>query len=79
MGGIAIYPNDLLHADRNGVTTLPVEIASEVADIGDAYIAAEMVIIQNVTRDTTPQQLTALAAESKRQIEALRARVSRKR
>ena len=26
-----IHPGDLLHGDRNGVTTIPNEIASEVA------------------------------------------------
>jgi regulator of RNase E activity RraA len=33
VGGIVIYPNDLLHADRNGVTTIPIEIAAEMAKI----------------------------------------------
>ena len=38
VGGITIFPDDLLHADVNGVTTLPVEIAAEAADIGDEEV-----------------------------------------
>ena len=34
VGGLTVFPDDLLHADCNGVTTIPVEIAGEVADIG---------------------------------------------
>src|SRR5436305_6676635 len=30
VGGVAVHPGDLLHGDRNGVTTIPVEIASAV-------------------------------------------------
>ncbi len=51
VGGIAIYPDDLIHGDCNGVTTIPKDIASEVADIGDAYVAAEMLVI-DAMRDT---------------------------
>ena len=35
----------LIHEDVNGVTTIPKEIAAEVAEVGDAYVAAEMVIL----------------------------------
>src|SRR5437588_901326 len=31
VGGIMVHPGDLLHGDRNGVTTIPAEIAPEVA------------------------------------------------
>ena len=31
VGGITIHPGDLIHADANGVTTIPLEIAAEVA------------------------------------------------
>src|SRR5436305_3759606 len=31
IGGVAIYPGDLLHGDCNGVTTIPLDIASAVA------------------------------------------------
>src|SRR5882762_8267250 len=31
VGGVMVHPGDLLHGDRNGVTTIPHPIASEVA------------------------------------------------
>jgi regulator of RNase E activity RraA len=33
VGGLAIRPGDLIHADRNGVQTIPLEIASEVPGV----------------------------------------------
>ncbi len=79
VGGIAIHPDDLIHGDCNGVTTVPKDIAAEVADIGDDYIAAEMVIIEAMRRTTSDLKLLReCQAESKRQMEKLRARVARK-
>lgn len=45
VGGIDVYPNDLLHGDANGVTTIPLEIAGDVADACANYAAAEAVVI----------------------------------
>ncbi len=45
VGGIDIYPNDLLHGDANGVTTIPRDIAGDVADACAEYAAAEAVVI----------------------------------
>ena len=45
VGGIDVYPNDLLHGDANGVTTIPREIAADVADACADYAAAEAVVI----------------------------------
>jgi 4-hydroxy-4-methyl-2-oxoglutarate aldolase len=44
VGGITVYPGDLLHADRNGVSTIPDEIASEVAGCCPEFAAAEQII-----------------------------------
>lgn len=79
VGGIAIYPNDLLHADCNGVTTIPQDLAAEIADVADEYIAAEMVII-NAMRESRNDinRLRAAQEESKNQREKLAARVMRK-
>jgi 4-hydroxy-4-methyl-2-oxoglutarate aldolase len=80
VGGVMIYPDDLLHADVNGVTTIPKEIASEVADVGDAYVAAEMVII-NALKEFGPyfKKLHEARVESKRQMQVLRERVASKK
>ncbi len=78
VGGIAVYPDDLLHADCNGVTTIPKDIATEIADVGDEYIAAEMVIIEAMRH--TPGDLKLLRecqAEKDARVAKLRARVRR--
>lgn len=78
VGGIAIYPDDLLHADRNGVTTIPKDIAAEVADIGDAYVAAEMLIIDAMREQRgNLKLLRERQAEQKAELAKLRAQVSR--
>ncbi|HTI50992.1 MAG TPA: RraA family protein, partial [Planctomycetaceae bacterium] len=45
VGGICIYPGDLLHGDLNGVSTIPHEIASEVPQVCDELATAEKVIL----------------------------------
>jgi regulator of RNase E activity RraA len=79
VGGVYIFPDDLIHADVNGVTTIPKEIACEVAEVGDAYVAAEMVII-NTLREFGPdlKKLNEARKESKRQMDALRKQVGGK-
>jgi regulator of RNase E activity RraA len=44
VGGVTIDPGDVLHGDRNGVTTLPNEVASATAQACAEYMAAEGVI-----------------------------------
>jgi len=79
VGGIAVYPDDLVHGDCNGVTTVPRDIAEEVADVGDEYVAAEMVVIEAMRKTRSDLKLLREAtAESKNQMAVLRARVSRK-
>ncbi len=77
VGGVMVYPDDLIHADVNGVTTIPKEIASEVAAVGDAYVAAEMVIL-NTLKEFGPdhKKLQEARKESKRQMQALREKVA---
>jgi regulator of RNase E activity RraA len=78
VGGIAIYPDDLIHGDCNGVTTIPKDIAAEVADIGDAYIAAEMLIIDAMRESKSNLKLLReRQAESKAAMDKLRQQVSR--
>src|SRR5438309_1754708 len=36
VGGVTVQPGDLIHADANGVTTIPLEIASEISDAAAA-------------------------------------------
>jgi regulator of RNase E activity RraA len=48
VGGITVHNGDLLHGDANGVTTIPLDIAAEVADVGDEFVASELVILEYV-------------------------------
>ncbi len=79
VGGIAIYPDDLLHGDLNGVTTIPKDIAAEAADIGDEFVATETVVLEALrTPNVSVAQVRAARAESHQLASALRQRVSRK-
>jgi 4-hydroxy-4-methyl-2-oxoglutarate aldolase len=78
VGGIAVYPDDLLHADCNGVTTIPLDIAAELADIGEEFMAAEAIVIEAMREVKADlKRLRETRAESKARIEQLRRRVSR--
>jgi regulator of RNase E activity RraA len=48
VGGICIYPGDLLHGDLNGVTTIPHDIASEVPQVCEELATAEKVVLDYV-------------------------------
>ena len=78
VGGIFVHPDDLLHADVNGVTTIPKEIAAEVADVGAEFMAAEAVVIDAMREpNPTPAQFKAARQEMGARIADLRKRVSR--
>lgn len=38
VGGLTIYPGDLIHGDANGLITIPHDIAAEVAEIEGTLI-----------------------------------------
>lgn len=48
VGGITIRPADLLHGDCNGVTTIPIEIASEIPDVCAELATAERIVLDYV-------------------------------
>jgi regulator of RNase E activity RraA len=45
VGGLVVRPGDLLHADGDGVTSIPLEIASEIADVAPEFVAAERILL----------------------------------
>ncbi|HEV3385235.1 MAG TPA: RraA family protein [Gemmata sp.] len=45
VGGVWVNPGDLLHGDRNGVTTIPSELAVLVAEGCPAFMTAEAAIL----------------------------------
>jgi 4-hydroxy-4-methyl-2-oxoglutarate aldolase len=54
--GLMVNQGDLLHADANGVTNIPLEIADQVAEIGDEFIAAEAIML-NYVKASGPKSL----------------------
>ncbi len=76
VGGAAIAPGELLHGDCNGVTTIPVEIACDVAHAGAEYCAAEQVVLDYCKGpDVTAAGLGEARAECARMLAALSERV----
>ena len=51
VGGISICPNNLLHGDLNGVTTIPHEIAEELAEMSDEYLEKEKHTLAAIRRE----------------------------
>lgn len=51
VGGLEIRPGDLLHADANGVTTIPQAIASEVAEVCAEVVRAEDILLDYCRRE----------------------------
>ena len=45
VGGLTIHPGDLIHADCNGVATIPLEIAGEVGQVAAEYVKAEALVL----------------------------------
>ncbi len=65
VGGLVVDPGDLLHGDANGVTNIPIAIATEVADISQAFVDAEKIVLDyvNGTGKKTPAGLSAARKE----------------
>ncbi|WP_417848530.1 RraA family protein [Thalassoglobus sp.] len=78
VGGIAINPVDLLHGDVNGVTTVPLEIASEIPDACKELMAAEQVILDYCrSGNINPKGLAEARAASQELIGKLAHRLKR--
>ena len=57
VGGITVYPNDLLHGDCNGITTIPAEIASDIPDACQEFADAESFVLDYVRGTDKPNGL----------------------
>lgn len=80
VGGLTVHPDDLLHGDLNGVTSIPRAIVSELADVGDEFVAAEKLVLDVLhTPGVSLTQLQEARAEQRARIQALRRRVARSR
>lgn len=81
VGGVTLHPGDLLHGDCNGVTTIPHDIASEVAHACEEFAAAEQIVIDyvkagNVTPKGLGEARAAMAARIRKLSEQVRSRKS---
>jgi regulator of RNase E activity RraA len=80
VGGLAVHPGDLLHADANGVTSIPVEIASEVAAASAEFMAAEGIILDYCKAgNCEPKRFGEVRMEAMHQIAELGKRVRAKK
>lgn len=78
VGGIMIHPADLLHGDRNGVTTIPPEIATEIPDVCCEVMEAEEIVLGYLRGpDRTPKGFASARKECAELIEQTAKRVRR--
>jgi len=80
VGGLMVNTGELLHGDANGVTRIPLEIAADVADVADEFVAAEEIIMSYV-KGSGPKSVAKydeLRREFQSAVARLTARVKRK-
>src|SRR5438105_10197473 len=76
VGGVTVQPGDLLHGDRNGVTVIPLAVASATAHACAYYVAAEAVVLEYLRGPRVdPRGYDAARAECKARIDALARRL----
>ena len=77
VGGLVVAQGDLLHGDANGVTSIPPEIAAEVADAAAEFVAAEKIVLDYVKGpgEKTPQGLSQVRAEFSAAVDKLRGQI----
>ena len=70
VGGLALQTGELLHGDENGVTTIPMEIATEVADVCEEFVQAERHILDYV-QSAGPKEINEFRQRQKAMGEAI--------
>jgi len=76
VGGVWVNPADLLHGDRNGVTTIPLKLAALVAEACPEFMAAEAVVLDYLKAGrATPSGYASARNECQRRIGELAKRV----
>ncbi len=78
VGGLAVHPGDLLHGDQNGVTSIPLSIAAEVADVCDEFCKAESVVLDYCEAgDVSVEGFAEVRKELGRRLKGLKERLRR--
>ncbi len=77
VGGLMVAQGELLHGDANGVTSIPLEIATGVADIAGEFVDAEKIVLDyvNGSGKKTPAGLAASREEYSEVVKKLIQRV----
>jgi 4-hydroxy-4-methyl-2-oxoglutarate aldolase len=80
VGGLVVDPGDLLHGDANGVTNIPLNIATEVAEIAQEFVDAEKIVLDYVNGPgkKTPAGLASARKEYSTVVAKLTGRVKEK-
>jgi 4-hydroxy-4-methyl-2-oxoglutarate aldolase len=77
VGGLTVSPGDLLHGDRNGVTTIPLEIATEVGPVCAELGRAEAIVLDYLkSKRVAVKGLAEATSECRRMIEKIKKRVA---
>src|SRR4051812_42010366 len=71
VGGVTVHPGDLIHADRNGVTTIPLSVANAVPQACAEVMKAEAVVLDYLKGSVTVKGSAEARKECKRRIDEL--------
>ena len=52
VGGLMVNQGELLHGDANGVTSIPTDVAVEVAEVADEFVKGEEIVMDYVKSDS---------------------------
>ena len=79
VGGLMVEQGDLLHGDANGVTNIPLDIARDVADVCDEFVAAEALMLDYVKGpgEKSVDRFSELRAEFQEVVQKLKARIAK--
>lgn len=80
VGGLVVRTGELLHGDENGVTSIPLEIAEEMADVADEFVGLEKEVIEYMqgSGEKSRERGGALLSELSAAVGTLKKRLSRK-
>ena len=79
VGGLVVNQGDLLHGDANGVTNVPPEIATEVADLAAEFVETEKILMDYAQGpgEKTSQGLAKVLEEFSAAVAKLSSRIRR--
>jgi 4-hydroxy-4-methyl-2-oxoglutarate aldolase len=81
VGSLMVNQGDLLHGDANGVTSIPIELAAEIADVSADFLAAEEIVMQYVkgSGEKSVARYNELRKEFQNSVNVLTKRLTRKK